>query len=102
MTETFEHIKQRYGVNPRIGMEIIYKDQKGVIVEDMGCYIGVNFYNQKNTSVLPLHPTDNVIYTDKQGVIRPLTTSQKRYRHFRSLDSDMTFMQYLKLKIYHP
>jgi hypothetical protein len=63
----FEYIKSIYKVPAEIGREILYKgdkkgERKGIIVEDRGNYIGVNFYDAKPENVVPLHPTWKVEY----------------------------------------
>lgn len=93
----FEYIRHYYDVPAEFGREIEFFGRKGVIIQCLGNYIGVNFDDQKPGRYLPLHPTDNVKYL---GIVKPrkMSASQKRYMHFLSLDSDLKFSEYLKLK----
>ncbi len=94
----FDCINKHYKVTAEYGKEISFDGRLGVIVKDMGNYIGVNFYDAKNTSILPLHPTHQVEYLGK-GKIRPLTRSQKRYQEYCEVaDCFDSFMQFLKYK----
>jgi hypothetical protein len=91
----FEWINKNYEVAAEYGKEISFDGRFGVIVKDMGNYIGVNFYDDKNTVILPLHPTHKVEYLGK-GKIRPLTRSQKRYQSYLEVsDCFDSFRQYL-------
>lgn len=53
----FEYIKTSYNVPAEMHREVIVDGKKGVITEDMGHYIGVNFYDRKTANALPCHPT---------------------------------------------
>lgn len=65
-----EYVCEHYRVNAFIGKRIIFKGRTGIIAEDRGNYIGVNFDDDKPGAILNLHPTDNVIYLDEVGKIR--------------------------------
>jgi len=93
----FKYIKDYYKVPAEFGREIEYNGKRGYIVEDLGNYIGVNFHCDKRTKVLPLHPTDGVIYLEL-GKPRKLTAGQKRYREYKELDLDISFSQFLGIK----
>lgn len=92
----FEYIKKTYNILPEIGKEIIFQEKrKGVIVEDQGHYIGVNFYDSKPTIISSLHPTCEIKYLDTFGKIRKLTPAQKRYQSYLNSDSGLSFMEWL-------
>jgi hypothetical protein len=93
----FEYIKNTYNVPAEIGREVLFNDQKkGIIISDLGNYIGVNFYDSKPQNVLPLHPTWNIKYLDTFGKIRKPTKSQERYQRYLKSDSGLSFMNWLK------
>ena len=72
------YVRENYGVPACIGRRILFRDKKGIIVEDRGNYIGVNFDKDKPNKIYSIHPTDNVEYLG-MGKIRKMTRSQKRY-----------------------
>lgn len=96
---SFEYIKNQYKVPAEMFREVIIDQRKGVIVEDKGHYIGVIFYDDKEKNISSCHPTWEVVYletfNDKPPKIKN-HKSKERYAHFLSLDSDMTFFEYLK------
>lgn len=95
---SYEWINNHYNVNAEHGREILFGDRKGVIVKDMGNYIGVNFYDEKPNSILPLHPTHQVTYLG-MGKIRPMTRSQKRYLEYLEIaDCFTSFKSFLNYK----
>jgi len=51
----FEWIRKHYGVLANYGRAVIVGGKPGVIVEDMGNYIGVLFDGDKPTNILPCH-----------------------------------------------
>lgn len=93
----FEYIKSYYKVPAEIGREIIFKGKiKGVIVKDLGNYIGVNFDDRKAGVIDSLHPTWEVKYLDTFGKIRKQTRSQIRYQEFLEADSGLSFIDWVK------
>lgn len=91
----FEYIKSYYKVDPFIGQKIIHRGNPGIIVEDRGHYLGVNFDADKPGVVKSVHPTDEVIYGEP-GVIRKMTRSQKRYQEYLRSDGFDNFKHYLE------
>jgi len=82
-----EYVKEIYGVPAEIGKRIDYKGRGGIISEDRGNYVGVNFDSDKPGVVSNVHPTDpGLVYLEEMGKIRQLTRSQQRYREY--LDAD--------------
>lgn len=73
-----EYVRDYYGVPACIGRRIIFNKRPGIIAEDRGHYIGVNFDTDKPGIVFNVHPTDDVKYGEL-GQIRKMTRSQKRY-----------------------
>ncbi len=100
----FQYIIDYYKVPAGYGVEVDMGGRKGVIVEAIGQYVGVNFYDTKNTVVFPVHPTD-LTYGGK-GVIRPLTRSQKTYKEYCEVrdcfDSFLQFLKYSAHRKKHP
>lgn len=76
-----EYVKQFYGVPAEIGRRIVFRGRPGIIAEDRGHYIGVNFDNDKPGEIYNVHPTDEVEYQGT-GIIRKPSKSQQRYRRY--------------------
>jgi len=91
----YEYVCQFYDVPAEIGRRVIVYGKPGVIAEDMGNYISVNFDNNKPGHNLPCHPTDGVIYLE-MGTVRRGTRSQERYRRYLRSDCGLTFREWLK------
>ncbi len=95
----FEYIKNFYDVQAELGMLIKYKDKTGIIAEDRGNYIGVNFDDNKPGDIRNVHPTDpNLIFLNKYGKIRKMTRSQQRYYDYRMSEYPGSFREYLGIK----
>lgn len=96
----FEYIKQQYKVPAEIGREIMFEGKrKGVIVEDKGNYIGVNFYDSKPGVVAILHPTWEVEYLGMSKEKRKSTKGQQRYQEYIQADwFSGTFADWLGIK----
>lgn len=94
----FEYIQQHYKVPAEYGMEIEFDSngakRKGVIVQDLGKYIGVNFHDTKPNVILPLHPKSGVTYLGKVTP-RKITRSQRRYMEWQREDCGRTFAEFL-------
>ncbi len=98
----FKYIKDRYKVPAEMHREVIVDGKKGVITQDMGGYIGVNFYDNITTEPLPCHPTWEVQYLETfnhKPPIKKLTPSAKRYRDWLRNDGyGMTYAQFIGVK----
>lgn len=53
------YTKDHYGVPADIGRAVEYKGRGGIIYEDGGNYIAVNFDDQKPGIISFVHPTDS-------------------------------------------
>lgn len=94
----FEYIKQRYEVPAEFGREILFEGKrKGIIIKDMGNYIGVNFDDKKPGVIEPLHPTSEVEYLE-MGKIRKMTKSQQRYQDYLNQPNEVSFAEWLGIK----
>lgn len=96
----FEYIKSTYKVPAEIGREILFEGKrKGVIVEDKGNYIGVNFYDTKSNIIVPLHPTWEVEYLGIAKKVRKSSKGQQRYQEYINADwFSGTFAEWLGIK----
>jgi hypothetical protein len=95
----FEYIKNYYKVPAETFREVIVNGRKGVITEAINQYIGVVFYDDKKINCLPCHPTWKVEYLESFNYKPPKAKNHKskqRYSHYLSMDSNMTFFEYLK------
>lgn len=94
----FEYVCKHYGVPACIGRRVTIDGKAGVIAEDRGHYIGVNFDGDKPGVIKSCHPTWQAEYGG-MGKVRKLTRSQLRYRQylnddFGSFDSFHHFLQW--------
>lgn len=92
---TFTYVKQTYGVPAECGRRVVVDGKPGIIVQDRGHHIGVNFDSDKPGVIKPIHPTWKVEYLG-MGEIRQLTRSQRIYREFQDSDCGWTFIEYLR------
>ena len=96
MSEPFKYIRSTYGVPAQIGRRVIVSGRKGIIAEDLGHYIGVNFDDDKPAQTSACHPTSEVEYLG-MGRLRRLTRSQKRYADYLKVaDLFEGFRDYLR------
>ncbi len=95
----FEYIREYYKVPAEYGREIMIEgNRKGIITQDKGNYIGVNFNDKKPGHIESLHPTWNVEYLGI-GKVRPMTKGQHRYQEFMNADYfSGTFSEWLGIK----
>lgn len=91
----FDYVRTHYNVPAEIGRRITMSGRPGIIVEDRGNYIGVNFDADKPNVVKKCHPTWEVVYLGI-GEPRKMTKAQARYREFLDADSGLTFVEHLK------
>jgi hypothetical protein len=73
-----DYVVSHYGVPACIGRRVIVNGRPGIIAEDLGHHIGVNFDDTKPGVIFPAHPTWKVEYGE-MGVVRPLSRSQRNY-----------------------
>lgn len=76
-----EYVRDYYGVPAEIGRVVIVNGKPGIIVEDRGHYLGVNFDDDKPGIISNCHPTWKVEYLGL-GTVRKQTKSQQRYRRY--------------------
>ena len=92
-----EYVRDYYGVPACLGRIVVVDGKQGIIVKDMGNYIGVNFDEDKPGYVKNAHPTWKVEYMG-MGTPRNLTRSQRRYQEYIDADIGCTFAEYLGIK----
>jgi len=76
-----EYVRQHYDVPAEIGRRVAVDGEPGIIAEDRGHHIGVNFDADKPGAIIPCHPTWKVEYGEI-GKVRRMTKSQQRYQRF--------------------
>ncbi|QGW82952.1 hypothetical protein [Variovorax paradoxus] len=91
----FAYVRDTYGVPAAIGRRVTVDGRPGVIAEDRGHYIGVNFDAHKPGDIRNAHPTWKVEYLG-MGAVRPMTRSQRRYEAFLDADSGLRFGEWLR------
>lgn len=93
-----EYVREYYEVPACIGRCVEVDGKPGIIAEDRGHHIGVNFDEDKPGVVYPAHPTWKVSYLGMDK-IRKMSASQKRYREFVEADwFEGTFAEWLGIK----
>ena len=91
-----EYVKDYYNVPAEIGRKVLVDSKPGIIAEDRGHYIGVNFDSDKPGVISNCHPTWKVEYLG-MGKVRALTKSQLRYKRFLEYgDGFESFIDYCK------
>lgn len=93
-TLPFAYVRQHYGVPAERGRRVVVYGKPGVIAEDRGHYIGVNFDADKPGVIRNAHPTWEVQYLEI-GAVRQATRSQRRYAAYLDADSSMSFGEWL-------
>ena len=92
-----EYAKNYYGVPSDIGRCVVVDGKPGIIAEDRGPCIGVNFDANKPGDIHNCHPTWRVEYHG-MGHVRRMTKSQERYRRYLEIgdcfDSFKDFLRY--------
>ena len=93
----FEYIKESYGVDVKLGMDIAFNGDRGIITDDRGNYIGVTFDKDKPGNVSNIHPTDELlIITGKFRKIRKMTRSQSNYQDYLRSEVDCSFSEWMR------
>ena len=93
----FEYINNYYGVNACIGRIVTVEGKKGVIAEDCGHHLGVNFDGDKPGVISRCHPTWEVEYFG-MGKVRPMTRSQQRYQDYLRAEVNESFAWWIGIK----
>lgn len=98
----FSYVRAHYGVPACFGRRVSISGKPGIIVEDRGHHIGVNFDADKPGISLPCHPTSNVKYLG-MGKPRKMPRSQQRYQDFIRCadvfnDDFRAYLKYLSTK----
>jgi len=91
-----EYVRENYNVPAEVGRRVIVSGRHGVIAEDRGNYIGVNFDDEPPQNIHNCHPTSEVEY-GKMGVVRKvkITRSQKRYQDYLDCDWCGSFAEFI-------
>lgn len=91
-----DYIKEYYRVPAELGRRVCIDGKLGIIAEDRGHYIGVNFDDDKPGQISNCHPTYEVKYL-QMGKIRKLTKSQRRYKRYLEYgDSFHSFIDFCR------
>lgn len=94
---SFEYIKEYYNVPAEIGRRVTVNGRPGIIVEDKGNYIGVNFDHEKVTVVRSCHPEWEVVYGGI-GKPRKMSPGQKRYQEYLRSEYEDGFAAWLGIR----
>lgn len=90
-----KYVRDTYRVPAEIGRRVIIDGRPGIIAEDRGHYIGVNFDDVKPGVVANAHPTWRIEY-GAIGQVRQITRSQRRYLDYLRLECNESFSWFLK------
>jgi hypothetical protein len=77
----FKYVREYYGVPAAIGRLVVVGGKPGIIAEDRGHYIGVNFDKDRAGVVRNCHPTSEVVYGE-MGEVRKPSRHAARYQRF--------------------
>jgi hypothetical protein len=90
------YIKAYYGRSASINQRVTVDGKPGIIVADKGHYLGVNFDEDKPSTISNCHPTWRVDYLE-MGTARKQTKAQARYQRYLEVsdqfDSFLHFLQ---------
>lgn len=90
------YVRDFYGVPACIGRRVEVGGKPGVIAEDRGNYIGVNFDADRPGVIRNAHPVSDVTYLG-MGHVRPISRSQRRYLRWLEVgDCFSSFREFLK------
>ena len=93
----FEYIKATYAVDVKLGMDINFNGDRGIVTEDKGHYIGVTFDKDKPGAVSNIHPTDEKLtFTGKFRKIRKMSRSQQNYSNYLRSEVDCSFAEWMR------
>ena len=90
-----DYVRNYYNIPAEIGRLVKYKNRTGIIANDGGNYIAVNFDDMKLGQTLNVHPTDPNLEYLGMGEVRKMTRSQRRYREFIQIDCGCSFAEWL-------
>jgi hypothetical protein len=94
---SYDYIRSYYGVPAETGRRVRFSDKgclkEGVIVGTNGLYIKIHFDGEKKPSGF-YHPEWKMEYLE-MGEVPKVSRSKARYQRFLSLDSSMTFREFL-------
>lgn len=91
-----EYVREHYGVPAEIGRRVIVNGKPGVIAQDRGHYIGVNFDADKPGVILNCHPTWEVAYGDMGAVRKPSRHAARYERYLEYGDGFDSFIQFCR------
>ena len=92
----FEYVNRYYQIPAKRGMRVEVNGRSGVIAEDRGNYIGVNFDDDKPGNISNCHPTWKVTYLG-MGKVREMTLGQQRYKRYLEYgDSFDSFLHFCR------
>lgn len=92
----YQYVRKVYKVPAEYGRKISLNGESGIICEDRGHYVGVNFDKDKPGVVKNCHPTE-LVYGDI-GKVRKPTRGQKRYQEYLTSECGYTFTEWLGIK----
>ena len=93
----FTYIKDNYGVDIKLGMDIVFNGDRGIVTDDNGHYVGVTFDKDKPGHVSNIHPTDEALtITCKFRKIRKMTRSQSNYQDYLRSEVDCSFSEWMR------
>jgi hypothetical protein len=91
-----EYVKQHYGVPAEIGRLVKVNGKRGIIAEDRGHYIGVNFDADKPGEIRNAHPTSEVEYLGMGKVRKPSRFAARAARFREYGDGFQSFVEYCR------
>lgn len=93
-----EYARDYYNVPAYIGRRVSYNGKGGIIAEDRGNYIGVNFDQDKPGIISNIHPKEDGLVYLGMGKVRKMTRSQKRYKEYLRSEVNESFAEWMGFK----
>jgi len=93
----FEYVNSYYGVPACVGRRVTVNGKPGIIAEDRGSYIGINFDDDNPGGIKNAHPTWKVEYGEL-GFVRKPTRSQARYQKYLESEYPDSFAEFIGIK----
>ena len=90
----FSYVVSYYGVPACLGRIVIVGGKQGVIAEDRGHYIGINFDSDKAGVIKNAHPTSDITYLGMSKIRKPSRSSGRYARYLEYGDGFNSFLEY--------
>lgn len=91
-----QYVRDHYSVPAEIGRLVTVSGKPGIIAEDRGHYIGVNFDSDKPGVIFNCHPTSEVEYGEMGRVRKPSRYQARYLRYIEYGDGFDSFIEFCR------